>query len=197
MKNFLWLNHSFNSFLRQIVERAMQRINLSHFRKKALQYRPVFRRFLTRLEKNPPIGLNKLAAEADRNLWKDIDCLSCANCCKTMSPTYSATDIRRISHFLGIKQKEFIKKWLIKDPDGDWINKSLPCQFLDLKTNKCSVYEVRPKDCAGFPHHNKRPMVEYMDTFKQNIELCPATFKMVQSMKTSLESGVRSRESAF
>jgi len=111
-----------------------------------------------------------------------------------MSPTYKPADIRRISQFLGIKQKDFIKKWLRKDA-GDWINKSLPCQFLDLKTNKCSVYEVRPKDCAGFPHHNKRPMVEYMDTFKQNIELCPATFKMVQQMKISLESGVRSLES--
>jgi len=164
----------------------MQRINLTRFHKKAHKYRSVFRRFLTRLEKNPPPGLDKLAAEADRNLWNEVDCLSCANCCKTMSPTYTAADIRRISHYLGIKQKNFIEKWLLKDRDGDWINKSLPCQFLDLNTNKCKVYDVRPKDCAGFPHHNKRKMVDYMHVFKQNIELCPATFKMVEKMKEKL-----------
>ena len=167
----------------------MPRINLTHFRKKALKYRSVFRRFLTRLEKNPPPGLDKLAAEADRNLWKEVDCLSCANCCKTMSPTFNPADIRRISHYLGIKKKDFIEKWLHKDHDGDWINKSLPCQFLDLKTNMCKIYDVRPKDCAGFPHHNKRKMVDYMHVFKQNIELCPATFKMVEKMKESMVNG--------
>jgi hypothetical protein len=39
---------------------------------------------------------------------------------------------------------------------------------------------VRPRDCAGFPHHTKRRMVDYMHVFKQNVEYCPATYRLVE-----------------
>jgi uncharacterized protein len=103
-----------------------------------------------------------------------------------MSPTYSATDISRISKHFGLTEKSFKRKWLVQDKNGDWLNKELPCQFLDKETNMCTIYEIRPKDCAGFPHHNKRKMVEYMHVYKQNIEYCPATFKVVQQMMESI-----------
>ena len=78
----------------------------------------------------------------------------------------------------------FSQKWLRKERGtGDWINKSTPCQFLNLKDNKCSIYEVRPADCAGFPHLPKKRMVDYMHVHKQNLEFCPATFKMVEKMQ--------------
>jgi len=61
--------------------------------------------------------------------------------------------------------------------DDDWTNKKQPCQFLDLSTNMCSVYEVRPLACAEFPHLTKKKMVDYMHVHQQNISYCPATFK--------------------
>jgi len=63
------------------------------------------------------------------------------------------------------------------------LNKLQPCQFLNLKTNKCNIYDIRPADCAGFPHLTKRKMTEYMHVHKQNVELCPATYKMVEKMQ--------------
>jgi Fe-S-cluster containining protein len=104
-----------------------------------------------------------------------------------MTPTYTTKDIKRISAYLGMTPREFKDKWLCYDKkDGDWMNVSRPCQFLDLKTNMCSIYAVRPADCAGFPHFTKRKMVDYMHVHKQNIEYCPATFKMVQKMMEKL-----------
>jgi Fe-S-cluster containining protein len=82
----------------------------------------------------------------------------------------------------------FKKKWLRKERNtGDWLNKSTPCQFLDLDTNRCNIYEVRPADCAGFPHLSKKKMTDYMHVHKQNIDLCPATFKLVQKMMQAIE----------
>lgn len=144
--------------------------------------RSAFRRFLTRIEKNPPRGIDTIVVKANVTAWEDTDCLACANCCKTMSPTYTGTDIKRISSHLGMSSDEFRKKWLYKDRQGDWLNKSQPCQFLNLKDNKCSIYAVRPRDCSGFPHHTKRKFVDYMHVFKQNIDYCPATFRMVQEI---------------
>jgi Fe-S-cluster containining protein len=101
-----------------------------------------------------------------------------------MSPTFTKTDIKRIATHLNTTVKEFTEKWLVYDKkDKDWFNKLQPCQFLDLKSNMCSIYEVRPADCAGFPHLTKKKMTEYMHVHKQNVEFCPATYKMVEKMK--------------
>ena len=81
-------------------------------------------------------------------------------------------------------------KWLYYDrKDKDWMNKQQPCQFLDLNTNMCSIYAVRPADCAGFPHLTKRKMVNYMHVHKQNIAYCPATYRMVEKMKLLVATG--------
>lgn len=157
-------------------------INLKSFRQKMKRNKSRLKRFLSKLEKNPPRGLDALAVQTDKEVWKETDCLSCGNCCKTMSPTYTKKDIRRISDHLGMTTDTFTKKWLRKDRSGDWLNKTEPCQFLNLENNYCSIYEVRPADCAGFPHHTKRHMTQYMHVFKQNVEYCPATYKLVEKM---------------
>ena len=162
-------------------------VNLRKFRKNVIIYKGSLRRFLTKLEKQPLKGLDKMAALVSQDVWKEIDCLTCANCCKTMSPTFTVKDIKRISTHLGMSTEDFRKKWLYKDRQGDWLNKSQPCQFLNLEDNKCSIYAVRPRDCAGFPHHTKRRMVDYMHVFKQNIEYCPATYRLVEEMMKKLD----------
>ena len=166
----------------------MASVLLTRFRKSVKKYRNSYRRFLTRIEKKTPRGLDKLAVTLDKEVWIETDCLQCANCCKTMSPTYTAGDIKRISSYLGMTADAFKKKWLYKERGaGDWINKSTPCQFLDLKTNMCSIYDVRPLDCSGFPHHTKRHFKEWVHVYKQNVEYCPATFKLVEKMKAHLD----------
>ena len=161
----------------------MKAIDLSLFEKNYITNKKIFRRFLTKTENNPPKNLDEIAEQIDKELWAETDCLSCANCCKKMSPTFTNKDIKRISTHLEMTPAAFKEKWLYFDKkDGDWMNKQQPCQFLDLKTNMCNIYEVRPADCAGFPHLTKKKMVDYVHVHKQNIEYCPATFKMVEKM---------------
>ena len=105
-----------------------------------------------------------------------------------MTPTYTSTDIKRIAAHLDMTPQQFKDKWLMFEKrDGDWQNKKQPCQFLNLQDNKCSIYEVRPADCAGFPHLPRKRMVDYMHVHKQNIEYCPATHKMVEKMKAMIK----------
>src|ERR1700736_2683259 len=161
----------------------MATVNLRSFRQLVLRNKRRIRNFLSRLEKNVPKGLQQHAVEADKSAWERTDCLDCANCCKTMSPTYTGEDIRRISAHLGMTANAFREKWLYKDKTGDWMNVKQPCQLLDLKTNMCNIYAVRPRDCAGFPHHNKKKMnADYMHMYKQNIEYCPATYRLVEAV---------------
>lgn len=147
-----------------------------------------FRNFITRQEQkltNKDLGL---VEEAEKHAWKKVNCLSCANCCKTMSPTYTREDIERIAAHLNMTPAAFKKKWLYYDKkERDWMNVSQPCQFLDLKTNKCNIYEVRPADCAGFPHLTKRPFKDYFYIHKQNIEYCPATYAMIEKLQSLMK----------
>ena len=158
-------------------------VNLRSFKQKVRHHQKSFKRYLGKIEKNPPRNLDTIAEIIDAEVWREVDCLSCANCCKTMTPTFTVKDIKRISAHFDITQQEFKTKWLKFDKkDGDWVNKKQPCQFLDLDTNMCSIYEVRPTDCAGFPYLKKKQMVDYIHVHQQNVELCPATFKMVEKM---------------
>ena len=160
-------------------------INIRAFRKKARQSKNSFRRFLTKMGKKPARQWNTLVDKMEPQVWKDVDCLGCANCCKTMTPTFTAVDIKRISAHLGQTPDEFKSQWLYKDRVGDWLNKKEPCQFLDLDTNKCSIYAVRPADCAGFPHLRKN-LLDFGHVHKQNVECCPATYRLVEKIMASL-----------
>ncbi len=166
----------------------MQATNLKRLKKKFESNKKLLRSFITRTENRPPENLEILAEEIDKEVWTQVDCLSCANCCKVMSPTYTFQDIKRISAHLGMRPKDFKDKWLYLDKrEHDWMNKSRPCQFLDIKTNRCSIYEVRPLDCAGFPHLSKKPIPDFMHVHKQNIEYCPATMLFVEKLKAMLD----------
>lgn len=155
--------------------------SLRKFRNHASKNKVVLRRFLSKIEKKTPRGFEKISAAMEPEVWQETDCLACANCCKTMTPTFTKQDIRRISAHLNQTPEAFIRKWLKKDRTGDYINTSQPCQFLNLADNKCSIYEVRPADCAGFPHLPKK-MKDYAHVHKQNVEFCPATFRLVEKM---------------
>ena len=146
----------------------MDVINLRKFKKKFEANKRLFRYFITRTEKKMPANAETVAEDVDKEVWSQVDCLGCANCCKVMSPTYTREDIKRISAHLKVTPKIFKEKWLYLDKrDKDWMNKNRPCQFLDLKTNMCSIYEVRPADCAGFPHLTKKPIGDYFYVHKK------------------------------
>lgn len=162
-------------------------MDLKQFKRKAARTQEELTGFLNKLDTTVPRGLGRIVAEEDAEVWKQTDCTTCANCCKTMTPVFTKADIRRIATHLRMSPKAFSEKWLIREEDtGSIVNKEQPCQF--LVDDKCSIYEVRPRDCAEFPHHYKRPFDLYNDTFIQNITRCPATFNLIERLKKRVEA---------
>ena len=164
-------------------------VNLRTFRNLVSRNKKRLRTFLARIEKKPSDRVQLVVLEANELSWAKTDCLDCANCCKSMSPTYSQMDINRISKYLGMTKKSFTEKWLYKDRTGDWINRKQPCQFLDLKTNMFNINDLRPPDCTGFPYHGTKKMKDYGHVFKQNVEFCPATYRLVEIMQEGISAG--------
>jgi len=110
--------------------------------------------------------------------FKKMDCLSCANCCKTTSPIFRDADIRRISKHLRVKEGKFISDYLRMDEEEDYVLKSSPCSFLE-KDNSCSIYDVRPLACREYPHTDRKNMFQVLEITAENSLICPAVARIV------------------
>jgi uncharacterized protein len=132
-----------------------------------------------RLRKLKGKALDEKFLEYHEDAFEEVDCLSCANCCKTTSPIFISTDIERISKTLKMKTGEFIDTYLKVDEDGDHVLQSSPCAFL-LQDNTCLIYEDRPKACREYPHTNRKNMGGILALTLRNTLVCPAVFRIFQ-----------------
>src|SRR5262245_24872839 len=97
------------------VQTNPRAVNLRQFKKIVERDKRKLRRFLTKVENERPRGIDKLTPELEKEVWTEVDCLTCANCCKKMTPTYTKKDIVRISAHLGMTEAAFKEKWLTYD----------------------------------------------------------------------------------
>jgi Fe-S-cluster containining protein len=140
------------------------------------------KRFLQSLKKKDARKVDDTFHQLHEEVFEEIDCLECANCCKTTSPIFYETDIERVAKSLRMKPGDFIENFLRIDEDKDYVLKSSPCPFLG-PDNYCSVYEDRPKACREYPHTNRKKMIQITDLTFKNTLVCPAVFEMVERMK--------------
>lgn len=162
---------------------------IKNFKQKLRRNKVVYKKFLKKFDKKFIPEITEITLPLAEKTWEKIDCLACGNCCKKMTPTFTPADVKRISSHLAMSPKEFKNKWLQQDEDNkDWVNKTTPCQFLDTKTNICSIYEVRPADCSLFPHFNKKDFDNYNHIYEQNLEYCPATVYFIDALEKKIRA---------
>ena len=140
------------------------------------------KKFLAGLKKKDSRRLDDAFHTLHEAVFEELDCLTCANCCKTTSPIFYQNDIERVSKSLRMKPGDFIEKYLRIDEDKDYVLKSSPCPFLDSE-NYCSVYADRPKACREYPHTNRKKMVQITELTLKNTMVCPAVFEIVERLK--------------
>lgn len=131
------------------------------------------------LQKSKPKELDNQFHTLHDEVFKSVDCLKCANCCKTTSPIFRDVDIKRIAQHLRISEANFIEKNLKLDEDNDYVLKSSPCLFLQ-NDNTCSIYEVRPKACREYPHTDRKNMFQILDLSYKNSLICPAVARIFE-----------------
>ena len=157
-------------------------VNLEQFRLQSKNKEKENLKFLANLKKKDARRVDDAFHTVHEEVFEEIDCLQCANCCKTTSPIFYQTDIERVSKALRMKPGDFIEKYLRIDEDKDYVLKSSPCPFLDSE-NYCTVYDDRPKACREYPHTNRKKMVQIMDLTYKNTQVCPAVLEMVERLK--------------
>ncbi|NNC83308.1 MAG: YkgJ family cysteine cluster protein [Flavobacteriales bacterium] len=134
-----------------------------------------------RLVKLAPRELDRQMHTAHEEVFERLDCLTCANCCKTTGPLFTDKDIERISKHLRIPALEFMTRYLREDEDGDMVLQEVPCHFLD-ENNYCRIYSVRPKACREYPHTDRVKQHQILDLTLKNVSVCPGVEEIVTSV---------------
>lgn len=117
--------------------------------------------------------------------FRKIDCLQCANCCKTTSPIFRDVDIKRLAKKMRLSEVKFIDTYLKMDEEGDYVLTQAPCPFLG-EDNYCSVYEDRPLACREYPHTDRKNMFQILKLTRKNMEVCPAVVTIMQEISKKL-----------
>ena len=89
---------------------SMSQDILINWEKKSGERQKEYKKFLHRAVKNKVL---KQLPALNEEAFEKIDCLKCANCCKSYSPRFTPPDIKRISKYLGMKEGDFKDTYLV------------------------------------------------------------------------------------
>lgn len=140
-----------------------------------------FHRLAQSLKKNKPPQLDAAIRREHDRQFASIDCLDCANCCKSAPALLRQSDMDRLARRLGLTTGKFIDRYVLMDEDGDFVLNAVPCPFL-LPDNRCSVYDDRPESCADYPHTARKRQAGLMDIHLENAAICPAVFRILETI---------------
>jgi hypothetical protein len=151
---------------------------MMEWQKTAKEHKKKYASFLKKCDQRKVIRqLPVLHEEA----FSKINCLECANCCKNHSPRFKIPDIKRIAKHLHMKEGDFIQTYLRLDEENDYVLQQQPCSFLGAD-NYCSIYDVRPGDCARYPYTDDDVLLKRQALTLKNTEVCPAVFYILEKL---------------
>lgn len=141
------------------------------------------KQLIVRLKKINKRKLDEEVHQLHDEAFEHIDCLKCGNCCKTISPIVTDNDISRIAPKLKLKPSEFIEHYLLMDSDNDYVFRQAPCPFLG-HDNYCSIYAIRPRACADYPHSDRPKFYQALDISLKNTRTCPAIYEIFENLRS-------------
>lgn len=150
------------------------------WQKTAKENKKKYAQYLKRCDQRKVI---RLLPDLHQETFSKINCLECANCCKNHSPRFKIPDIKRIAKHLHMKQGDLIQTYLKLDDENDYVMQQQPCSFLG-KDNYCSIYEVRPSDCARYPYTDEDVLLKRPTLTLKNTEVCPAVFTILEKLSS-------------
>ncbi len=167
-------------------KKKMLNFDLTYLQEEAKKNKKDYKLFFKNLRKNQLRELDDTIHAIHDEVFEEVNCLDCGNCCKTLSPAMTHLDVIRISKALRIKAQDVEDRYLRMDEDDDYVFRSMPCPFL-RDDNYCSIYENRPKACREYPHTNRKKFFQIRDLTIKNAETCPAVGEILKRAMKEFE----------
>lgn len=139
-------------------------------------------KLVKKLRAKKPKNLDVVIHKLHDEVFDEIDCLECGNCCRSLGPRVLMKDIERLSKQMRLKPNDFIETYLRVDEDNDYVFKEMPCPFLG-HDNYCFVYGSHPKACQEYPHTDEKKMVKHLSLMLKNCSTCPVVYLVFEGLK--------------
>ena len=122
---------------------------------------------------------------AAEQIHDEIDCRTCAECCRVTEVQLVERDVEHLARHLGLPRQKFLDEYTTLDAEGALILKRSEkgCVFLD--GNDCTVYDARPGNCERFPHllRGAGSLESRMWDFADRATYCPIVFNWMEAVK--------------
>lgn len=142
--------------------------------------------FLRSLKRRSFEKVDRIALKLHQEAFSIVDCTKCANCCRTLRVVVTDEDVPRIARHLNMSDEEFVTTYLERDGvEARYRIKTTPCPFLGAD-DKCTIYDVRPEKCQGYPFTDKPDFPFSTINHANNAIVCPAVFYLVEQMRRRL-----------
>jgi uncharacterized protein len=130
--------------------------------------------------------IDRIVHRLDKEIRSRIDCEKCGNCCKSLRPSVTESEIDTLSRIDNITQHDFVTKFVeIDNLEGTKYLKDTPCKYLEDKI--CSIYINKPEDCRSYPHTQKSEFISRTLGMIDNYGICPIVFNLFEQLKEELD----------
>src|SRR5262249_53910773 len=136
--------------------------------------------------------VDQLVFGISEKVWKTIDCTTCGNCCRVVSPTLKEDEVEKMACHLGASSSEFVSRYLKPSEPSEqspWVMCERPCPF--LRDKRCTVYEHRPANCRNYPYLDKPNFTSRTLAMIDRLSECPAVFEVWEQLKVATGFRVR------
>lgn len=123
--------------------------------------------------------IDLMIGELQDAITPQIDCMQCANCCKSLEPGLEQDEVEKLAQLKQMEIENFKQTFVAYDGEAHYL-KAKPCLFLN--DCACSIYNDRPKACQEYPHLLQKDM-KYRKTFWENYSICPIVFNVIEELK--------------
>ena len=131
---------------------------------------------------------DRILRRVAQGIEDQIDCTTCANCCRVATARVSERDVERLARFLRIKPAAFLTDYTEpSEEEGTVLRRTgTGCVFLHGTT--CTVYEARPETCQKFPHvvRGAGSIASRMWQFVDRACYCPIVYNTLEAFKDEL-----------
>ena len=116
---------------------------------------------------------------------EQIDCTECANCCRKATAVVSDRDVQRLAKYFRITPAQFIKEYTVNSEEEGRVLRKTENGCVFLEGNLCSIYDVRPHVCEGYPHtvRGSGSIASRMWQFVDRASYCPIVYHTMEAWK--------------
>ncbi len=165
--------------------KPIQYLSPEELRQRVTSERRSLRRLMLKLKQPNRWALDVRVHQLHVQAFEQFSCLDCGNCCRTLGPRLTPTDIQRMARFLKMRAADVYQNYLAADEDGDTVFASMPCPFLG-DHNHCAIYSHRPAACREYPHTDRKKFHQIADLSLKNCETCPVVFGIFTTLANDL-----------